>query len=148
MKKYRLKKQEKENYCVASCLQAILRKYSYKFSQDEIAENLTPLNKGFNTSDKKITNFLEKQALDYSYYEYNKVPFNEPYFLLNENKKKAEILIGNNSHCYLFLDFKDPIVYLQNPDNSKKEQHNLSDILKNMNEKKSGFFGLIKKLTT
>lgn len=144
MKKYNLIPQKKDNYCVCSVLQAILKDNGFNISQNKIANNLTPSKKGFYVDDYKIKGFLLERNLNYIYYPHNATPFNEPELVLEEMKLNYGF-VGVNSHVYLLQDFKDPILNLIDPlDNSKKE-NNLYSLREEM-RKKFGFFGLIKKI--
>lgn len=143
MKIYDLTPQEKNNFCACSCLQAILRKYRKEIPQQEIARNLIPSEKGFFINDERIKEFLKKQGFDYNYFNYNKTPFNEPDMVLKEN---ADILIGVNAHTFLLIDFPDPDLKLLDPKNGSVKQSDLYSLMKDMHEKKSGGFGLVKRL--
>ncbi len=143
MKRYNLTPQEKDNFCVCSCLQAILRKYGKETSQQEIAKNLIPSEKGFFINDKRIKEFLKKEGLDYNYFNYNKTPFNEPDMILKEN---SDILIGVNTHTFLLVDFQDPDLKLLDPKNGFAKQSDLYSLMREMHKKKSGGFGLVKRL--
>jgi ABC-type bacteriocin/lantibiotic exporter with double-glycine peptidase domain len=145
MKNYNLIPQEKNTYCVCSVLQAIFDKHDVKISQEEIAKNLTPSDKGFYTDDEKMMMLLKQNGLEYKFFNYNATPFNEPDTMIKEIKEK-EGIIGVKNHVYLLGEFEDPYLILIDPSNLSKKKENLSNLMKNMRESGSGFFGLIKKL--
>ena len=142
MKNYNLISQEKNNFCICSCLQAIFNKHNIKISQEEIAGNLNPSKNGFYVDDDKIKEFLIKNKFEYSYYPYNATPFNEPDILLKEMNEN-EGFIGINSHIYLLTKFKDPLLNLINPLDNKPLRKNIYNTMNEMQEK-YGFFGLLK----
>ena len=144
MKTYNLIPQEKDNFCICSCLQAIFDKYNIKISQKEISKNLNPSKNGFYVDDDKIKKFLIKNKFEYFYYAYNATPFNEPDMLLNEMNEN-EGFIGINSHIYLLTEFKEPLLNLINPLDNKPLIKNIYNTINEMQEK-YGFFGLVKKL--
>lgn len=125
-------------------MQEIFLINNIKISQDEIAKNLTPSEKGFYTDDDKIKGFLKGFGFEYKIYFRNTTPFNEPDFLLNEMNQNYGI-IGVNSHTYFLKNFKDPRLELIDPKDEKLIEKNLYQTLKEM-EEKGGFFGLVKKI--
>lgn len=146
MKQYNLKPQEDNNLCVCSCFQAVFNNYGISLSQRQIAFKLTPAEKGFLIHDDRVKQFLSSQGFSYEFYRYNETPFNEPDFLLEDNKEKKHIIIGVNSHSYLLVYFKDPVIHILDPEDACVKQDNLSGLLRKMHEKDSGGFGLISKL--
>ena len=87
-------------------LQAVLRNYKIRSSQEEIAGNLTPEIFGFSMSDKKIEHFLrEDKGLEYSFINYNEILSDaQETFLVNVMEN--DVIIGLNHHIALLLDFK------------------------------------------
>lgn len=145
MKDYKLRPQEKENYCVPSVLQAIFNKHNIELSQDEIAKELTPKDKGFDVYDDRIKTLLNKFGFSYEYYSHNTTPFNEPDMVLKEIHEK-HILIGWNNHVSLITDFNDPIVTYLDPKDGLESIINLNVVREKMQKSNDGFFGLLQKL--
>jgi hypothetical protein len=137
-----MKIQEKENYCVCAVLQEIFRRYNKVISQEEIADNLTPTDKGFFVDDDKIKNFLSLNGFEYSYYPYNATPFNEPDMLLRDMNEN-EGFVGLKDHIYLLQNFKDPSLELIDPLSNNLMHEDLCGLMDEM-KKKFGFFGLVK----
>ena len=144
MRQYSLTPQEEKNYCVPSCLQAILRNYNIEETQREIFQQLTPTEKGVLISDDKFKNLLSIFEFNYDFFLYNQTPFNEPDFLLNKNSDK-DILIGINEHCYILVLFQDPKLHVIDPKDAIIKEDELPNILNKMRKTKSGGFGLISK---
>ncbi len=144
MKSYNLIPQERNNYCICSVLQAIFNNNKINLSQKEIADNLTPSDKGFLPHDDTIKNFLRSRGFEYFFYWYNETPFNEPDELLRD-MNKYEGIIGIKSHIYLLKNFNDPILEIINPENNKVFRKDIYETLKEM-KKLEGFFGLVKIL--
>ena len=142
MKDYYLKIQERDNYCICSVLQAIFKKYNLLISQENIADNLTPSEKGFLADDDRIKIFLRDNHFKYEFYWHNSTPFNEPDMFLREMNENNG-LIGMNNHVYLLNEFIDPLLKMTNPEDAKLMNTNLFFITKEMHEK-GGFFGLLK----
>ncbi|MFA5953417.1 MAG: cysteine peptidase family C39 domain-containing protein [Candidatus Pacearchaeota archaeon] len=144
MKNYNLIPQEKNNYCLCSVIQAIFDKHGKKISQDQIAPQLNSGENGFYFDDFKFKNFLNAYGFVYSLFKYDTTPFNEPDFLLSENFEK-DIFIAWNKHVVLLNDFKDPYIEYINPDKGIVQKKELSSLLFEMSQNKSGFFGVISK---
>lgn len=145
MKNYNIIPQEKNNFCICSCLQAIFDKYKIKISQEEIAKNLTPAEKGFKIHDNTFKNFVNARGFYFEFYWHNETPFNEPESLLEEIMKN-EGFVGINSHTYLLNNFKYPELKLIDPNDKKIKIKNYDQTIKEMYNTE-GFFALIKKLT-
>ena len=145
MKTYNLIPQEKDNFCICSCLQAIFNKHNIKISQEEIANNLTPAKKGFRIHDKTFKNFVNAKGFYFEFYWYNETPFNEPDSLLEEMMKN-EGFVGINSHTYLLENFNYPNIKLIDPENRLIKEYTLQSMYKDMQKDNEGFFGLVKKL--
>ncbi len=145
MKNYNIIRQEKNNFCICAVLQAIFYKYHIKISQEEIAENLTPAEKGFKIHDNSFKNFVNAKRFYFEFYWHNETPFNEPDSLLEEMIKN-EGFIGINAHTYLLNNFNYPNVKLIDPKNCSIKEYTLSGMYKEMQNDNEGFFGLIKKL--
>ncbi|MFH1801518.1 MAG: hypothetical protein ABH804_01655 [archaeon] len=145
MRQYNLTPPQRKNYCVPSCLQAILRKHNAEVSQDKIANVLIKKENGFIPEGKMLEEFLKQKELLYNFYWYNKTPFNEPDSLLEFNPNK-DILIGLDEHCFLCLDYQENRIILLNPNDISMKEINHHDILKRMHEAKSGFFGLMSRI--
>lgn len=142
--KYRLTPQERDDYCLCAALQAILKNHEVNLSQREIANNLTPSQRGFLVDDRKIRDFLKSKGLEYIFYWQDKTPFNERDVVLAE-MHKYEGIVGINYHTYLLESFKDPRLRLIDPaDNTIKEKE-LREVLKEMRQYE-GCFGIIKRL--
>ena len=145
MKTYNLIPQEKNNFCICSCLQTIFNKHNIKISQEEIANNLTPAKKGFRIHDKTFKNFVNAKGFYFESHWYNETPFNEPDSILEEMIKN-EGFVGINSHIYLLNAFNYPDIELIDPENCLIKKYKLSALHKEMSKYNRGFFGLIKKL--
>jgi len=145
MKNYNLKHKKKNNYCVCSVLQAIFNRNNIKISQEEIANKLTPNEKGFYFDDNNFKNFMNKNNFNFEYYEYNKTPFNEPDSLLGDIVNNDGFIEIRN-HTFLVFDFKDPTINYIDPLNSNKKEFNYYELIKEMHKINDGFFGLLKKL--
>ncbi len=144
MKRVNLIPQEKNNYCVCSVLQGIFLENDIKISQDEIAINLTSSKNGFLVNDNRIKKFMEGKGFDYKFYWYNETPLNEPALLLEEISIGSGF-IGLGIHTYRVLEFKEPLIISDNPENSSIKSFNLYDLRRDF-EKSDGGFGLIRKL--
>ncbi len=137
-------KQEKNNYCLCSILEHVFFYGDIFISQEEIAKNLTPAEKGFRADDDKIKNFLREKGFNYEFYWWNQTPFNEPDTLLKEiYENKGFIGIGN--HAYLILEFEDPIITIIDPATEHIRDLNYYSLMQKL-RKEDGFFGLIKKI--
>lgn len=139
---YDLTPQEKEDYCLCSVLQAILRKYEIDESQDEIAQQLTLDKNGFKVDDEKIDSLLTKHNLDYSFYWLNETPFNEPDIVLQEMSQYSGFL-GIDTHVYLVENYQDPSVTLIDPKHGNLLKKDYYDLLREMFP--NGFFAVVKK---
>ena len=144
MKEYNLTPQERRTYCVCSVLQAVFRGYGIDLSQDEIAGNLNPSDKGFFVDDTRMKDFLRSKGFDFEYYWHNRTPFGETDTLL-EDMTHDEGFIGINSHVYLIRSFNYPVLNIIDPDGNKSLEKNLSEVLSEM-QSSGGFFGIIRKL--
>ena len=144
MKNYSLVPQENENYCICSALQAVFRANGINISQREIADNLTPSKTGYIADDDKIKDFLQSNRLEYTVYNYNQTPFNEPDMVLKD-MNKHEGFIGIDSHIYLLKDFNDPELQVIDPLNNRIITKDIYQTLKEM-KRSEGFFGLVKIL--
>jgi len=107
MKSYSLTPQERRDFCVCSCLQAVLREYEKELSQEDIARNLTPSKDGFLVDDENIKDFMGRNNLGYDFFGYNATPFNEPDMVLREVDEK-DVLVLADRHARLLLSFEDP----------------------------------------
>ena len=74
--------QEKDNYCVCSVVQAVLKGKGIDLSQKEIADQLTLGREGFLVQDERMKTFLSAKGLKYEFYWRDETPFNEPYSVL------------------------------------------------------------------
>jgi ABC-type bacteriocin/lantibiotic exporter with double-glycine peptidase domain len=146
MKNYKLKPQEKENYCVPSVLQAIFKNYNIKLSQEDIAKELTPAKYGFKINDDKFNNFLNKNRFEFKIYSYNETPFNEPDMVLKEINSK-EVFIGWNNHVALVSEFNDPFITYIDPKNNFQTIIGLENVLERMQTNSDGFFGIVSRLS-
>lgn len=135
--------QEKDTYCVCAVLQEIFKDFNINFRQDEIANRLTPSEKGFYVDDDKFKDFINGRGLEYEYYWWNETPFNEPDMLL-KNMNSNSGFIGVKGHVYLFKYFKDPKISLIDPLDISYKEKDIYDLMKEM-RRDEGFFGLIKK---
>ncbi|MDP3986657.1 MAG: hypothetical protein Q8P81_00330 [Nanoarchaeota archaeon] len=137
--------QERDDYCLCSVLQAILKSYGRDFSQDEIAGNLTPgRREGFLIDGEVIDSFMKGNGFDYQLYWHNMTPFNEPDFLL-DSISSYRGFVALDHHVYLLRDFKDPTVSLVDPKNGYLVQHNLFKV-RMMMDRLGGGFGVVKEL--
>lgn len=148
MKNYNITSPEENNFCVCSCLEAILNFEGMKMSQKNIAEKLTPSNNGcgFKIHDNKTKKFLFKYGFNYEFYWRNTTPFNEPDLVLEDMKNDNNHgLIGIKDHCFLFYDFKYPELKLIDPNNKKIKIKDYETMIKEMYNTE-GFFVLIKRI--
>ena len=138
--------QEREDYCVCSVLQGILRKNGISVSQGEIAQGLTPGNlEGFLIADDtRITSFMNAKGFDYRFYWHDETPFNEPDVLLGEMDSHSGFVAIDN-HTYLLLGFSDPTLSWVNPSDGLTDSHSLGDV-RMMMANLGGGFGLVKRL--
>lgn len=146
--KYKLFKQEQAHWCFPACLQSILLNYNIFLPQYQIAEKVI-FNRGIGADINKVKKFLKELNFKFEFYYHNETPWNEPESLLSENNNKIIAIPFNYviKHVFLVEDFKDPIVFLLDPENPlETKQKNLSKILKQMHEFHSGGFGIISKL--
>ena len=144
MKKYNLTPQERNNFCVCSLLQAVFRRYRLEYTQEQIALELTPSEKGFYVDDSTFSSFMKRNGFAYNLFRYDQTPFNEPDTLLEEMNLNHGI-IGINSHSFLLSNFRYPILELINPDGGKTLEKNLLKVLIDMKNLYGGF-GLIKHI--
>ena len=144
MKRYDIIPPEEKNFCVVSCLQAILGLEGIKINQEDISKKLTPAKDGFKVHDKRIKNFLFEFGFDYTFYWKDETPFNEPESVL-EDMRKDHGLVGIDNHSYVFYDFKYPELKLIDPNNAQIKTKDYCQMIKEMCNTK-GFFSLIKKL--
>lgn len=143
-KDYPLKLQERDNYCLCSVLQSILRRHGVSFSQREIADSLTPSENGLISHDDKIKEFHRSKGFEYSHYWHNETPFNEPDMVLSDMHDN-DGLVGIGSHVYLLKYFDDPVLELIDPKGGGVIKKDIYQLLREM-EKSGGFFGLVKRL--
>ena len=137
--------QEREDYCVCSVLQGILRKDGISVSQGEIARNLTPgKNGGFLLEGEAIYGFLGRTGFDYRFYWYDEVPFNEPDMLLREMDSHSGF-VAMDYHSYFLRGFRDPNLSLVNPVGGVLLTPDLLDV-RMMMANLGGGFGLVKRL--
>ncbi len=137
--------QEKDDFCLCSVLQSILGRYNISTTQQEIADNLTPVEKVFNVNDERIRDFLRRKGFEYQFYWHDETPFNERDEVLDEMRRSNGI-IGVKSHVYLLLDFIGYRVEIVDPKDGKvifKDLYNLFGEMRATN----GFFGVIKSVS-
>jgi len=147
MQRYNLIPQEKKRYCVCSVLQAIFDFHGIKVSQDEIALKLNSGKRGgLYIHDEKMRSLMLGMGFNYSFFKYNKTPFNEPDMLLRDMAEEHGI-IGIENHLYLLEEFKDPVLTLIDPEGDAEIKRDLYDVISEM-ERSTGIFGLVKKLDT
>jgi hypothetical protein len=144
---YQLSRQEKSHYCIPSCIQAILKKYNFQVSQDEIAEKLGCLDKA-PIFGENLNKFFHDYKMNFYYYNYNEVPFSCPSDILERAfKRNRDSMLGykteNGLHIQLITDFKDPLIKLLDPDTVKEHLENLDNIYHKMHSDKLGGFGTI-----
>ena len=144
MKKCDLIPQDNPNYCLCSVLQGIFNENGLIVSQEYIASNLTPTEKGFRADDTKIKDFMKNKGFDYQFYWWNTTPLNESDGLLKEISINNGF-IGLGLHTYRVIDFKDPEIVTDNPEDSSKKLFNIYNLMREFS-KTDGGFGLIKKL--
>ena len=147
-KRFRIKvgiiPQERDNHCVCSVVQAVLKGKGIDLSQKEIADQLTLGREGFLVQDERMKTFLSAKGLKYEFYWRDETPFNEPYSVLEEMRDHAGI-IGVGSHAYLFRHLNGNEVHLIDPKNGKEVKKDYYDLLREMGNSE-GCFGLIKKV--
>lgn len=148
MKSYNLTLQEKINYCVPSCVQAILRAERILITQEDIYNQLEKGKKGVFVSGKIIEEFFRKRGFDYKSYRYNEVTLNEPEIVLWEmNEKRKHGIVSINSHAHLFIDFNEPILKLLDPEDGQIVIKNSYELHSEMYKEKKGSFGLVKRIS-
>lgn len=148
--RYKLKTQEKNYFCGPACLQAVLRNHNILLSQKEIAKKIS-CNETDGTTIQNIERFLKRLGFDFEFFNYNETPFNEPDFLLSNNRDKDILVLYPNSeknHFLLQENFKDPYMELldSDPEQTNPRIADLNKLIQRMFEKKKGGFGLISKL--
>ncbi len=136
--------QERDNYCICSILQGVLREYGLQISQDEIAGNLSPSENGHSVQDDKIKLFLSSKGFDYRFYLHNETLFNEPDSLLEEICANAGF-IGEGIHAYRVLELIYPQIIVDDPKDARKRTFDLHELMRELN-KLGGGFGLIKRI--
>src|SRR3989344_1077845 len=117
MKNYSLVPQERVDYCLCSVLQAILKSHNISTSQRDIADNLTPSDKGFLAHDDRIKEFLRSRGFNYDFYWYNKTPYEQDVVLIEMTEYDG--IIGMNTHSYILEGFRDPLVEIIDPKNAE-----------------------------
>ena len=115
--------------------------YGIKISQEEIASNLTPSEKGFFVDNDKVRNFFSKNGFEYKSYWINETPFNEPDFLLQVISENNGFF-GIKDHTYKILKFKDPTIFSLDPKDGTLKKFELCKLRR----KTEVIFGLVKKL--
>ena len=147
--RYRLSRQEKVHYCAPAMTQAILREHEIYLNQSQIAQAVGCTEKD-GTYINDLGNFLLKQGFNFEFFDYNKVPLNEPDSLLKENIGKKHIFLlypnSEKNHFVLVTGFSDPIITIIDSHDLTKKQVNLACLTRRMSEKSSGGFGLVEKL--
>ncbi|MBW2998510.1 hypothetical protein KY321_03135 [Candidatus Woesearchaeota archaeon] len=143
MKEYNIICQEEWNYCLCSVIQGIFNSYNLNLSQGEIANSLTPREKGFLVHDDGINRFFQDNGFSYTHYWWNQTPFNEPDSLL---ETKDDVILGWNNHALLMNAFKNQEVIYLDPKDTIQKSLSYCDLMKNMYGSKDGFFGLVKRL--
>jgi hypothetical protein len=87
---------------------------------------------------------MRKKGFEYKFYWYNQTPLNEPSLLL-EDISRSDGFIGLGLHTYRVIDFKDPEIMTDNPEDSSNKLFNIYGLIKEFNRLDGGF-GLINKL--
>ncbi len=141
--KYDLIPQERQDYCLCSVVQAILRRNNVSFSQGDIAKNLTRSKEGFRGDDERIKSFLRANGLEYFFYWQNETPFNERDTLLEEMNVN-EGIIGVNSHVYLLESFRYPRLEIINPEDNRIVTKDYFELVRIMDQE--DFFAMIKRV--
>ena len=99
--KYKPFKQEKENYCMSACLQAILQRNNIVSpSQDEIFSSFKTNEKGIDISPTRLEAFLANFGMT-SEYAHHRLCFFEIDFIIQEELKK-----GNDIFAVYYHDQK------------------------------------------
>lgn len=147
MKEYNLTPQERRDWCVPSCIQAVFRYEGIEVSQGEIYQKLERSNNGgVFTEGKMIENLFSVFCFKYEGYLHNQVPFHEHDYILDlMSEERNHGIIGINRHEYLLKDFPHYSPVLINPDNGKVEVWDLHELVSCMQET-AGSFGLIEKV--
>ena len=151
-----VKKQEKPNYCIPACIQAILRKCNIHEFQNEIAKELHCTEEHGVLFGENLGNFFKKRKISFQYYNFNEIPLDLDAdacelssYCFREN---LDLIVGQplkefpKIHVELALDFKDPLIWLLDPVRCLPEEHNLNNIYRKMQKAKLGGFGLVRKL--
>ena len=147
MKNYNLIIPEEKDFCICSCLQAILNFEGKNIGQKDISKRLTLANGcGFKVNDEKIKKFFFDMGFNYVFYWENETPFNEPELVLEDMKReRGHGLVGIKDHSFLFYDFKYPELKLIDPNDKEIKIKNYAQLIKEMYDAK-GFFALIKRI--
>ncbi len=148
--RYKLSKQENHYFCVPACLQAILRRRNVELTQVHIAEEIG-LDGTIGAELDNVKRFLASLSFDFNYLNYNETPFNEPDFFLHTNLREGKdiLLARPNSagkHVLLVEEFQDPKIFVADPEDAERYTTNIYDVMGIMFSKKSGGFGLVKRL--
>lgn len=117
-----------------------MKQYQTNLTQSKISQQLTPTKNGHSLDDERIRGFFAKRGFNYTFYNYNETPFNEPDYLLSEiQNKNNHIIVGINTHAYLLIDFNDPNLKLLDPKDAAIKRRELTKMMGEMKEKGGGF---------
>jgi ABC-type bacteriocin/lantibiotic exporter with double-glycine peptidase domain len=146
---YNISPQENEYWCFPACLQAVLRRHNIEETQSVIASSLEVDSEGAKLA--RVSEFLKKRGFDFTFYNYNQTPFNEPDFLLAESSRRgADVLVAipgkRLNHILLMAEFRDPELVLLDPEGCVERRRNLYELLREMHQRETGGFGVIDRL--
>lgn len=144
MRNYNITPPEEKNFCVPSCLQAILRYEGINIGQKDIAKKLSEAEEGFKVHDEQIKQFLYELGFEYMPYWWNETPFHEPDLVLEEMNEHQGI-IGIKNHAHIFYDYKPYKLGIIDPNDKSIKIKEYYPLIREMSETE-GFFGLIKRL--
>lgn len=148
---YNITLQENRDFCMPSVFQAIMRKYDFELTQEQIAREV-------NFSPEKLVyfedcaDFFKKRNLQFNFYHYNQTPWNDHEILVSEAFEKGQDLVvayespKKLSHAHLALDFSQRQLIMQDPGNFSIFSFDIYELERKMWADKVGVYGLVGKL--
>jgi hypothetical protein len=148
---YNLTKQERDYFCIPAVIQAVLRRREIEESQVAIAAEIGCREGSAVKFGENLADFFEKRALDFTYYNFNELPTDDPYYITSycfENDSDMMIGYGRTNHLHIRLatSFSNPNITLLDPDTCIEGEIDIDDVVEKMRDVKSGGFGLVEKL--
>lgn len=132
---------------MVACLQAILNKHNIILEQKEIAKKIGCTEEGVLDLDY-IKNFMGGLGFKFDYFHWNEIP-NDARETFLETKKDVIVAIpnkNNGKHVLLLEKFKDPTLYVMDPNDIFIYKFDLFELTSFMRNKNIGGFGLVEKL--